>query len=224
MSPLPAATARCPLCGAAAYPWIAVPDPASGASVGMLSPVGSGEELERGARLFDRCEDCGAGIERGGEPIDLATELRAITASEEAGRLVLEAPNRASWQALVGGDGWAAVPDSPARLLLTRRALRLLAENEGLEPEPAGCPPWGRNQRWMWQTLLNGITLHPNFATRVLRGELRIAGSRGRFAYAADCVASALAAPLVALLSIPLEAIAALAGRGGRIVARAQRG
>lgn len=187
----------------------------------MLSPVDpDAPDAEREARVFDRCEDCGAGIERGHGPVDLAAELRAVTIAGPDGRVRIAAPNRASWQAVVGNDGWAAVAESPGRLLLTPKALALLAESQGVEAEAAGSPPWGSNQRWMWQTLLNGITLHPNFATQVLRGELRPATSRGRLQFAADLVASTLAAPLVALLSIPLEALAALFGRGGRIVAR----
>jgi hypothetical protein len=220
---LPSATARCPLCDGAAYPWISVPQAGTGATVGMLSPVDPDDPAAEGeARLFDRCDGCGTGIQRATGAVDLAAELRAITVAGPDGTVLLDAPNRASWQATVGNDGWSAVAESPGRLLLTRRGMELLAERGGIEVEPPGCPPWGRNQRWMLQTLLNAITLHPNFATRVLRGELRPASSRGRFAFAADLVASALATPLVALLSVPLEAAAALFGRGGRLVARAR--
>ena len=222
MSPLPSPASRCPLCGAAAYPWISVPLAGSGATIGMLSPVDPDDPGASGeARVFDRCQNCGAGIQRAAEPVDLAAELRAISVAGADGRIQLDAPNRASWQATVGNDGWAAVADSPTRLLLTRRALELLAEHEGVELESSpGCPPWGRNQRWMLQTLLNAITLHPNFGTRVIRGELRPSNSRGGFQFAADLVASVLATPLVALLAVPLEAAASLFGRGGRLVAR----
>ena len=182
----------------------------TGATVGMLSPVDPGDpQADREARIFDRCEDCGAGIQRSTAQVDLPGELRAVTVAGTDGRVLLDAPNRASWQATLGNDGWAAVADSPGRLLLTRRAMALLAESGGIELDSSpGCPPWGRNQRWMLQTLLNAITLHPNFATRVLRGELRAANSRGRFQFAADLVARTL------------EAVASLFGRGGRLVAR----
>jgi hypothetical protein len=89
-----------------------------------------------------------------------------------------------------------------------------------MEPAKPAFPPWGANQRWMWQTILNGITLHPNFATEVLAGRLRPANARGRFAFIADAVASTLATPLIGLISIPLEALAALVGRGGRMMLR----
>ena len=213
---------RCPLCGARAHPWIGVPHPETGATVGLASPVDPDDpKTADRARLIDRCEDCGSGIEQG-PPVDLATELEAGTASTNGGVRTLIVPNRASWQAAIGGDGWAALAEWNGRLLLTPRGLELLLERNGLEPERPAFPPWGSNQRWVWQTVLNGITLHPNFATEVLAGRLRPAGARSRFAFFADAVASALATPLVALFSVPLEALAALMGRGGRMVVRAR--
>ena len=72
----------------------------------------------------------------------------------------------------------------------------------------------------MWQTLLNGLTFHPNFAREVRAGRLRrrrrAAGSR----FAVDCVVTVLAAPLVLLASVPLELVSAMLGRGGELVGR----
>ena len=151
MSPLPTATTRCPLCGGAAYAWISVPLAGTGATVGMISPVDPDEEgAEREARLFDRCDDCGSAVGRGSGEIDLGAELALAITADEDGRLILEAPNRASWQAAIGDDGWAAVAEWPGRLIPTRRGLSLLAERNGLEPEPAGCPPWGRSSPPPW--------------------------------------------------------------------------
>ncbi len=213
-------TVRCPLCGARAYPWIAVPLPGSEATVGLASPVDPDDpDAARSARLVDRCEDCATGIEQGPE-IDLDAELERLTVSAEDGERMLIGPNRASWQAALGGDGWAALAEWPGRLLLTPRGLELLLERTGMEAARPAFPPWGANQRWFWQTVLNGITLHPNFATEVLAGRLRRGNSRGGFAFAADAVASLLATPLVALLTVPIEAVAALVGRGGRMVVR----
>jgi hypothetical protein len=213
-------TVRCPLCGARAYPWIVVPLPGSEATVGLVSPVDPDDpEADRRARLIDRCENCATGIEQG-DPVDLEAELGRLTVSTAGGERTVIARNRASWQAAVGGDGWAALADWPGRLLLTPRGLELLFERTGMEPARPAFPPWGANQRWFWQTVLNGITLHPNFATEVLAGRLRPRNARGPFAFAADAVASLLATPLVALLTVPVEAVAALVGRGGRMVAR----
>lgn len=215
---------RCPLCGSGAHPWIAVPDRDSGATVGLLSPVDPDDPQTAGeARLFDRCTDCAAGIEQGVQ-IDLAHELELVTTVTDGDERVAIAPNRASWQAGLGGEGWAALADFPAHLLLTPRALALVLEKSGYETDKPAFPPWGRNQRWMWQTILNGITLHTNFASDVLAGRLRPANApRGRFAFFADAIASTLATPLIILFSVLAEASAALVGRGGRVQMRGRK-
>ncbi len=216
-------TRSCPLCGGSVFAWIGIPESISDASVGLLSPVdpdepGGGEN----ARLVDRCEKCGAGIERSAEPVDLAAELARIEVEGPAGLRTFAAPNRASWQGSLGGDGWAALAEWRGRLLLTPQAIALLAERNGLEAEQPGFPPAGPNQRWLWQSILNGITLHHNFLSEVRAGRLRMSNSRGPAQFAADMIASALATPFVLLFSLPLEAIASLAGRGGRMVLRAR--
>ena len=156
-------------------------------------------------------------------PFDLAAELARIEVEGGPdGARTFAAPNRASWQSSLGGDGWAALAEWPGRLLLTPRAFALLAEKNGLEPEKPAFPPVGPNQRWLWQSILNGITLHNNFLTEVRAGRLRMANSRGPGQYVADMLASCLATPFVLLVSVPLEAIASLAGRGGRMVVRAR--
>jgi len=220
MSREPQSTVRCPLCGGRAYPWIGVPLPGTEATVGLASPVDPEDPAagER-ARLVNRCDDCASGVEQGA-PIDLETELERLTVSTEGGERLVVAPNRGSWQAAIGGDGWAALAEWPGRVLPTPRGLELLLERTGMEPARPAFPPWGANQRWLWQTVLNGITLHTNFATDVLAGRLRPANARGRLSFIADAVASTLATPLIGLVSIPLEAFAALVGRGGRMVVR----
>lgn len=204
------------------FPWIGVPNSATEASVGLPSPIdpddpGGGDN----ARLVDRCQDCGAGIERSRGAIDLAAELARIEIEGPDGTRTFEAPNRASWQGSLGGDGWAALAEWKGRLLLTPRAMELLARKNGLEPEDPAFPPAGPNQRWLWQSILNGITLHNNFLSEVRAGRLRMGSSRGPAPFVADMVASVLATPFVLLVSVPLEALAALAGRGGRMVVRA---
>lgn len=177
------------------------------------------------ARLVDRCEDCGAGIEKGKGPVDLEAELSRLRSGEAAAadETVYEAPNRASWQGGLGGDGWAALGEWPGRLLLTPRAMELLLEKNGLVTDGPAFPPWGQNQRWLWQSMLNGITLHTNFVTEVRAGRLSAKNARSRFAFYADAVASLLATPFVLLVSVPLEAVGALANRGGRMLVRARR-
>jgi len=212
----------CPLCAGAVYPWIGVPQSPAEASVGLPSPVDPDHPSGGDARLVDRCQDCGAGIERAPGPVDLAAELDRIEIEGPDGARTFEAPNRASWQGSLGGDGWAALSDWRGRLLLTPRALRLLISKNGLEADDPAFPPAGPNQRWLWQSILNGITLHHNFLSEVRSGRLKMGNSRGALPFAADMVASVLATPLVLLVSVPLEAVAALAGRGGRMVVRAR--
>ncbi|HEX2466756.1 MAG TPA: hypothetical protein VHJ54_00995 [Solirubrobacterales bacterium] len=198
------ASDACPLCGQALYPWIALPD-------------------EPGpARTLDRCDNCGAAAERG-VAVDLNAELEAITVASPDGERSVETPNRASLQAGIGGEGWAAADIAPGRLIHTPRSLELLAKRSGHRVGATGFAILGPNQVWMWQTLLNGLTLHPNFAREARAGRLRPSTGRGRPAFAVDLVATVLAAPLVALVSVPLELVGVALRRGGLIRARLTR-
>jgi hypothetical protein len=202
----------CPLCGSPLYGWLKIPDSGTQPTVGR--PV-----TDDGARVLDRCEECGAGIYAGTGPVDLPAELAALRTELNDGTPVLMAANRGSWHASLGGEGWAAIDLHPGRLLLTPRSLELLAEKTGTELGEVEFPPLGSNQRWMWQTLINGLTFHPNFAREFRAGRLRMANARNRFAFVADCVATVLATPFVLIASVPLELVAALSRRGGRMVA-----
>jgi hypothetical protein len=193
--------AACPLCGQALYPWAGQPDSAAG------------------GRILDRCEGCGVAVERGAQ-VDFARELDAISSAEPDGARWVQLPNRASLQAGIGGEAWAAIDIASGALVHTPRSLGLLAERTGSEVESLGFAVLARNQAWMWQTLLNGLTLHPNFAREAMAGRLRPSTGRGRVAFTVDLVASVLAAPLVALVSVPLELLAVALRRGGLIRAR----
>jgi hypothetical protein len=203
----------CPLCGSPLYGWLALPSPKSKPTVGR--PVDDDE----GAVVFQRCENCGLGVE-GDRPAGLELERLPLAITGEGEDARVTAPNRASWQAALGGEGWAGLDQRGGRLVLTPRALELLAERTGLElTSPVRCTRFGRNQAWMWQTLVNGLTFHPNFAREVRAGRLRPHNARNRAAFVIDAVVTVLAAPLVALGSVPLELVATLVGRGGEIVA-----
>lgn len=201
---------QCPLCGRPLYGWLGLPPRLGEASVGMPVPDEPARE-----RVVDRCEQCGVARERGGE-IDIAAEWRALERSEYG---AVQAPNRASLQAWIGVEGWAGFDQARGRLLLTPASLELLAERNGARIDRVRTPASWRAQRWMWLTLLNGLTFHPNFAREVRAGRLRPATGRGALRFAADLVVTVLGAPLVALVSVPLELAATLAGRGGVIVA-----
>jgi hypothetical protein len=162
-------------------------------------------------RVLDRCENCGVVVERG-IAVDLADEWRVLGDGP-----TVTIPNRGSLQAAIGLDGWAALDLSPGSLVLTRRSLELLAERNDAEIESAATPATRRAQTWMWQTLLNGLTFHPNFAREWRAGRLRPSSAASRPRFYVDLVVTVLAAPLVALVSAPLELGAALAGRGGEL-------
>jgi hypothetical protein len=210
-------TNPCPLCGRRLYGWIALPAASGGATIGM--PLGSDSRSEL---VIDRCEHCGVAVEHGRD-VDLSAEWAAIDRSEGDGDGAIVLPNRASLQAAIGVEGWAGIDRSRGSLLLTPRSLELLGERTGHELEAVRTPPSLRAQAWMLQTLLNGLTFHPNFAREVRAGRLRPASARSRFAFAADVVVTVLGAPLVALVSVPLELIGALARRGGEMVGSQRR-
>jgi len=212
----------CPLCGGSAYGWLTIPARELKPSVGMPSPIDP-DEVTGKERIVDRCADCDSGIARGKGKIDLAAELEAISTKRDDGSLLIAAPNRASLQAGIGSEGWAALADWRTRLLLTPKGLELLARKQGYELDRVRFQIWGQSQVWMWQTLTNGLTLHPNFLREVRAGRLTPENARSRFAYVADFIASVLAAPLVALVSFPLELIGIVLRKGGLIVAEARR-
>ncbi len=191
---------RCPACGEPLYGWVKV-DVAGGDPPGYV---------------IDRCESCGLGVTRGvPEPEAVFESARRGLSSGATTEMRL--PNRASLQAGIGGDQWAALKLPTQRLHLTPRSLQLLLERHGLVASRVRQPPFGRNQRWMWQTLLNGFTFHTNFARDVLRGRLTPRTARSLPRFAIDALVSILAALPLALVSIPLELGAALARRGGEL-------
>jgi hypothetical protein len=207
---------RCPLCGEPLYGWATLPGEGEPASVGRrVAP-------EAGTRVLDRCEECGVVVERGRE-LDLGAELVALSGPGAGGKITIDCANRASLQAFLGGAAWAPLDRLPGRLALTPRSLELLAERNGYQLGEISFPPTGRSMAWMWQTIVNALTLRNNFARDMLAGRIRPTGTRERLAAGVDAVASVLAAPLVALVAIPLEAIASTFKRGGRMIASAER-
>jgi hypothetical protein len=191
---------RCPACGEPLYGWIT---------------VSAGDARDDRTYVVDRCESCGLGVAR----IEGAASAVDELAPDDEHPL----SNRASWQAGIGGDHWAAI-DLPAEpLLLTPRAVELLLAKRGLRVARLRHTIFGRNQVRMWQTLLNAFTFHDNFAREVLAGRLTPRMSRGLFAFTIDAGISILAAIPVALVSLPLELAAVVLNRGGEMVVEVER-
>jgi hypothetical protein len=189
----------CPACGAPLYGWAVVPT--------RLGP----------RRVIDRCEECGLLVTRTEGPVDVTAELGALG----RGPGEYAAPNRRSVQAGLGGAQWAAI-DPARRLHLTPRSATLLLARLDLEVGSIRYPRRGPNLRWMWQTLLNGLTFNLNFATELLAGRIRPRGTGERIKVAIDLIVTALAALPAALLAIPLEIASALLRRGGLMVLEAR--
>jgi hypothetical protein len=202
MADAPAGTVRrCPACDEPLYGW-AVSE--------------SADRRRPGSWILDRCEACGLGVVRDAPDVD------SMLAPGPNG--VISAANRRSWQAGIGGAHWAALDPPHRSAYLTPRSLALLADRTGVRVAGISQPAFGRNQLWMWQTLMNGLTFHDDFATQLLRRRLTPRDARNVPAFAIDLLVSALAAIPVGLISVPLELTAVLARRGGLLEARVEGG
>ena len=131
------------------------------------------------------------------------------TAFDRDERGVVAVPNRRSWQAGLGGSHWAAIDPRRARRLPDAGRARPPARKAGLEPQRLRQPPLGRNQLWMWQTLLNAFTFHDDFAVR----RARPAGCGRQRAQPAR-VRDRRVVSVLAALPVALDLAAARAGRG----------
>jgi hypothetical protein len=181
----------CPACGEPLFGWAVVRSP------------GGGRQDES---VLDRCETCGLGIARAAE--------RGPILEADAGA-VISAPNRRSWQAGIGGGNWGALELPARKVYPTPESLELLLEKRGMTVARTRQPAFGRNQLWMWLTLMNAFTFHDGFAREVLHGRLTPRRSRGIAAFATDAVVTTLAALPLALISVPLELLAVAFRRGG---------
>ena len=68
----------------------------------------------------------------------------------------------------------------------------------------------------MWQTLLNLLTFHRDFASEAVSGRLRPGTGRGRAAFWIDVTVTVLAAIPTAIIAVILESGAVIARRGRR--------
>jgi hypothetical protein len=190
---------ECPACGRPLYGWLELDTPA-------------------GPALLERCENCRLGLAAGLTADDASRELLAEARRRPDGRLELEMANRDSVAARLGGQNWAAL--EPGRgLYPTPEALRLLAQKAGLEIVQLRSPRRRRALVWTWQTIVNAFTFNSNFALRAREGALHPRGLAERLKYGIDLLVTVLAAPLVAVVAIPMELIAGMAGSGGVLVA-----
>jgi hypothetical protein len=199
-------TPRCPACGEPLFVWI------------ETSGYGRRED-----QVIDRCENCGLVLVRGEVPTPDAAAERLLSEGEQReGRVAIRAANAASLQAWLGAENWAALRPGGHGLEPTPRAARLLLARRGLEVRRVRhlVRP---GMAAMWQTLLNLLTFHRDFASEAASGRLRPGTGRGRAAFWTDAVVTVLAAIPTAFIAVLLEGGAVVARRGGVIEIEAEQ-
>lgn len=194
----------CPACGSTLFGWTAAHDP-----------------LERGKRIvLDRCESCGLAVTRAARAPDVDAELDPLI-TETADGIELVAPNRRSLQGSLGGAQWAGLEPELHRLHLTPEAARLLLAKRGLEVQEISTPYSGRSRGLMIQTVLNAFTYRDNFLRNARSGRLTPSTPGERWLHRLDWVVSVLVYVPAAIFGLPVEAVGAVAGRGGVMEVRA---
>ncbi|HKH23573.1 MAG TPA: hypothetical protein VKA88_08120, partial [Solirubrobacterales bacterium] len=195
---------RCPACNEPLFVWVET-------------------KADREDQLVDRCENCGLVVARDAvpSPDEAAAEL-LVRAEQRGESIAVRADNAASLQTWLGAENWAAlrsgghdVKPTPraASLLLARRGYELRRVRHLARPGMAA----------MWQTLLNLLTFHRDFASQTASGRLRPGTGRGRAAFWIDVLVTVLAAVPTAILAVVLEGAAVIARRGGVIELQAER-
>jgi hypothetical protein len=173
--------------------------------------------------VIDRCENCGLVAARDAVPSPDHAVDALLSGREENGAVVaIRADNAASLQAWLGAENWAALRPGGHRIKPTPRAARLLLARRGLEVRSVRhlIRP---GMASMWQTLLNLLTFHRDFASEAVSGRLRPGTGRGVAAFWIDAAVTVLAAIPTAIIAVLLEAGAVVARRGGVIEVQADR-
>jgi hypothetical protein len=201
-----AETPRCPACGEPLFVWI--------------ETYGYGRREDQ---VIDRCENCGLVLVRGAVPTpDHASDRLIASGRERDGRVAIRAANAASLQAWLGAENWAALRPGGDGVEPTPRAASLLLARRGLEIRRVRHLA-GPGMASMWQTLLNLLTFHRDFASQAVSGSLRPGTGRGVGAFWTDAAVTILAAIPTAFIAVVLEGGAVLARRGGLIEIEAER-
>ncbi len=199
-------SARCPACGQPLFVWL------------ETEGFGSRED-----QVIDRCENCGLVAARDSVPSpDHAIDELLFGKEENGAEVAIRADNAASLQAWLGAENWAALRPGGHAIKPTPRAARLLLARRGLDVRRIRhlIRP---GMASMWQTLLNLLTFHRDFASEAASGRLRPGTGRGVAAFWIDAAVTVLAAIPTAIIAVVLETGAVMARRGGAIEIRAER-
>ena len=196
---------RCPADGEPLFVW--------------LETIGYGAREDQ---VIDRCESCGLVVARDAVPDPQRAVDALLAGGEERGsRVVVRVENAASLQAWLGAENWAALRPGGHGLKPTPRAARLLLARRGLEVRKVRHLARS-GMAAMWQTLLNLLTFHRDFASEAVSGRLRPGTGRGLAAFCTDAVVTVLAAVPTALIAVVLECVAVIARHGGVIEVEAE--
>ena len=199
-------TPRCPACGEPLFVWI------------ETYGYGSRED-----QVIDRCENCGLVLVRGQIPTpDAAAERLLSDAQQRDDVIAFRAANAASLQTWLGAENWAALRPGGHGIEPTPRAASLLLARRGLRIRRIRHLA-GSGMASMWQTLLNLLTFHRDFASETAWGRLRPGTGRREAAFWTDAVVTVLAAIPTAFIAVVLESGAVVARRGGVIEIQAER-
>jgi hypothetical protein len=197
---------RCPACGEPLFVW--------------LETLGYGPREDQ---IIDRCENCGLAVARDMVPTpERAIEELLRDSSESSEGITVRAANAASLQAWLGAENWAALRPGDSTIKPTARAAGLLLGRRGMLATRVRYPA-GAGMASMWQTLLNLLTFHRDFAVEATSGRLRPGTGRGGWPFAIDVLVTVLAAVPTAILAVILEGSAVIARRGGVIEVKATR-
>ena len=197
---------RCPACGQPLFVW--------------LETEGWGPREDQ---VIDRCENCGLVAVRGAVPsADHAVDALLFGREENGTGVSIHTDNAASLQAWLGAENWAALRPGGHGIKPTPKALRLLLARRGLEVRRIRHLI-RRDMASMWQTLLNLLTFHRDFASEAVAGRLRPGTGRGAAAFWTDVAVTVLAAVPTAIIAVVLETGAVVARRGAAIEVQADR-
>ena len=196
---------RCPACGEPLFVWV--------------ETEGWGPREDQ---LIDRCENCGLAAARETAAAPEQAIAALIGRGNGGAEVAVRAGNGASLQAWLGAENWAALRPGDRGLKPSPRALELLLGRRGLEVGRIRFAA-AAGMASMWQTLLNLLTFHRDFAAEAIARRLRPQGAKERAAYAVDAVVTVLAAVPTAILAVLLEGGAILARRGGVVEVSARR-
>jgi hypothetical protein len=202
---------RCPACAEPLFPWLE-------GRTKRVAPVGAPSHNSiREDQVIDRCENCGLVVARTAVPTpDETIDSLLGDGATAGGAVTFRAANADSVQAWLGAENWAALRPADLSPKPTPKAAGLLLRRRGLEVERVrhlAVPGIAS----MWQTLLNLLTFHRDFAMEAASGRLRPSGGRDLAAYAIDAAITILAGIPTALIAVVIETGAVAARRGGVI-------